>query len=185
MPFKKLIIIMSISFTVIICGLLGLSYAWYAVATDETQFNVTTGSSDGIDVVYTQTEYINNSKGVPVKSSSAGDKNVFSVTVGEELSSYEVGIAISLVDISIASELKIPEFRYELYSDDSSTPIASGNFSEIGTNTTIDLTNMMILDVGTHTYELRVWLQDTGVSQNSLMNKSFSAKIKVASAYRK
>lgn len=185
MSFTKLILIMSISFTIIITGLLGVSYAWYAVSTDATKFNTTTGSADGIDVVYTQSEFINNSKGVPVKSSSAGDKNVFSVTVGQELSAYEVGIAISLVEISIAPELKIADFRYELYGDGSSKPIAAGDFSAIGTNTSIDLTDMMILDVGTHTYELRVWLQDTGVSQNSLMNKSFSAKIKVASAYRK
>ena len=103
----------------------------------------------------------------------------------ENLNDYEVAASISLVNIEIDSALKTSDFRYELYFDDGSSPVASGTFADLGTDTSIVLTDMTILDTGTHTYELRVWLQETGISQNNLMNKSFSAKIKVASAYSK
>ena len=37
----------------------------------------------------------------------------------------------------------------------------------------------------TYTCTLRVWLQDSGSSQNNLMNKSFSGLVKVGTAIKK
>ena len=37
----------------------------------------------------------------------------------------------------------------------------------------------------TYSCKVRLWLQDSGVSQNELMNKKFSGYVKVSSVYRK
>ena len=66
------------------------------------------------------------------------------------------------------------------------TVIATKTGEDIGTNTTLTLKSMSSITVGTtYNYELRVWLNETGVSQNSLMNKKFSGRIEVSSALKK
>ncbi len=115
------------------------------------------------------------------------NKNSFNITVGENLKNYEVAIEISLKDVAMANELKIPNYKYELLQD--GKLVSSGNFSNIGNANTLKIMPMTkITNVTypqTYTYELYIWLSDDGTDQNNLMNRGFSAKVNVNSAIKK
>ena len=92
-------------------------------------------------------------------------------------------ILVLLID----SALKVADFKYDVSCN--GTTIGSGT----GTNLNSDSVNIGILSTSdssfdiskTYSCKVRLWLQDSGVSQNELMNKKFSGYVKVSSAYRK
>ena len=192
MEFKKLITILTISIAVIVVALLGFSYAWYSFTGGSTEFETTTGSSENLQVVFAQSQYVNTVTGIPLAASDVdkkSDKTLFSVTADSTtLSGFDVASEISLVDISIDEALKTSDFHYALYetANGTTTLITSGTGVNIGNNASLVLKSMSLItkDV-TYNYELRIWLQDSGVSQNELMQKSFSAKIQVTSSMKK
>lgn len=187
MSYKRMMIILSVAMIMIILCLFGASYAYYALSNASTSFSTTT-SDDDVEVVYAQSQYINTTTGVPIASADVAEKSsksTFSaIAPSATLSGYQVAIQIDLVDIVLASELQISDFKMQLL--ENGTVIATKTGEDIGTNTTLTLKSMSSITVGTtYNYELRVWLNETGVSQNSLMNKKFSGRIEVSSALKK
>ena len=69
--------------------------------------------------------------------------------------------------------------KWELLKDN--TSLANGDFSSIGNNTRINLytTNLTLGATIPDSYELRIWLEETGENQNNLMGKRFSGRIKI------
>ena len=191
MEFKKLIGILTITVSVIILGLFAFSLAWYSFSNAQTSFS--TNTLDGVSIIFAQSQYINTTTGIPISASDVddkADKTIF--TVGSDstlLSGYTLAIQISLVDITIDQALRESSyFKYQLLQtvNGTTTTVASGTGLTIGTNTEVVLKSMSTVTVGTtYTYELRVWLEDSGSSQNDLMQKNFSAKIQVSSAAKK
>ena len=200
MEFKKMIFVLAITTTIIFIGMFGTSYAYYT-STGGTSLNVTTPNIDtGVAIVFNQSEYINVNTGVPISSSdvdSLASKSIFTLVPDSAiLSGYDVLVNINLVDLAIANELKVSDFKYKLVCSNGST----SNTLKSGTGT--DFTNSVLsantLSLGTlsttdsslditkrYTCTLSVWLEESGTSQNSLMDKKFSGLIKVNTMFKK
>lgn len=189
MEFKKIIVILLITITIIIGIMFGVSYGWYAYSNAESKISGTT-IKEVPTVIFAQTEYISSSQTMPIYDNDRynyANKNSFTITINENLKDYQIGIEISLINISMASELKIPNYKYELIQD--GVVVSKGDFSSLGQATTLTLLPTTLVNPNTYpqtyTYELLIWLSDDGTNQNNLMNKGFSAKVNVNSALKK
>ena len=200
MKFKKFIFVLVITSILAVAGMWGTSYAYY-VSTNGTNFNVTTANVDtSLTVVFSQSEYMNMKTGVPISASDVDNyasKSVFTILPNNTLlNGYQVAVNISLINIKIDDALKVSDFKYKLTCSDGSTTTNLG--SGTGASFTIDVLKNDSLSLGslstsantfnaskTYTCTLRVWLQDSGSSQNNLMNKSFSGLVKVGTAIKK
>lgn len=189
MEFKKLIIVLSITITIMIGLMCGVSYGWYAYTNAETNIESTT-LKDIPTVIFTQTDYIYSKSTTPIYDQDRYNyayKNSFMITIGENLKEYETGIGISLKDILMSNELKIENYKYELVEDGKT--VSTGNFKDIGNNNTLDIKPLTIMTPNsypqTYTYDFYLWLSEDETDQNNLMNKTFSAKINVNSAVKK
>lgn len=200
MKFKKFIFVLVITSILAVAGMWGTSYAYY-VSTNGTNFNVTTANVDtSLTVVFSQSEYMNMKTGVPISASDVDNyasKSVFTILPNNTLlNGYQVAINISLINIKIDDALKVSDFKYKLTCSDGSTTTNLG--SGTGASFTSDVLENDSLSLGslstsantfnaskTYTCTLRVWLQDSGSSQNNLMNKSFSGLVKVGTAIKK
>lgn len=183
--FKKIMLILTITVSILIISLMGVSYAWYSLSNSFTSFNTTTGDAD-LSIVYAQSEYVNMTTGVPISESDVPTKagiSRFTVTPENNLNGYSVFMSIELSQISIAQELKTSDFKIQLLENGS--PIFNCTGADINGNSLV-MKQLSNITVGTtYTYELRIWINDTGVSQNELMGKSFSGKIKISSSIKK
>ena len=200
MKFKKFIFVLVITSILAVAGMWGTSYAYY-VSTNGTNFNVTTANVDtSLTVVFNQSEYMNMKTGVPISASDVDNyasKSVFTILPNNTLlNGYQVAVNISLINIKIDDALKVSDFKYKLTCSDGSTTTNLG--SGTGASFTSDVLKNDSLSLGswspsantfnaskTYTCTLRVWLQDSGSSQNNLMNKSFSGLVKVGTAIKK
>lgn len=200
MKFKKFIFVLVITSIFAVAGMWGTSYAYY-VSTNGTNFNVTTANVDtSLTVVFSQSEYMNMKTGVPISASDVDNyasKSVFTILPNNTLlNGYQVAVNISLINIKIDDALKVSDFKYKLTCSDGSTTTNLG--SGTGASFTSDVLKNDSLSLGslstsantfnaskTYTCTLRVWLQDSGSSQNNLMNKSFSGLVKVGTAIKK
>lgn len=200
MKFKKFIFVLVITSILAVAGMWGTSYAYY-VSTNGTNFNVTTANVDtSLTVVFSQSEYMNMKTGVPISASDVDNyasKSVFTILPNNTLlNGYQVAVNISLINIKIDDALKVSDFKYKLTCSDGSTTTNLG--SGTGASFTSDVLKNDSLSLGslstsantfnaskTYTCTLRVWLQDSGSSQNNLMNKSFSGIVKVGTAIKK
>ena len=200
MKFKKFIFVLVITSILAVAGMWVTSYAYY-VSTNGTNFNVTTANVDtSLTVVFSQSEYMNMKTGVPISASDVDNyasKSVFTILPNNTLlNGYQVAVNISLINIKIDDALKVSDFKYKLTCNDGSTTTNLG--SGTGASFTSDVLKNDSLSLGslstsantfnaskTYTCTLRVWLQDSGSSQNNLMNKSFSGLVKVGTAIKK
>lgn len=189
MEFKKMIILLSVTVSIMFGILLGISYGWYAYQNAETNIKGNTIKTTP-QIVFAQTEYIKTTQIMPIYDTDKykyANKNSFTITLNENLQDYEVGLEIILNDINISEELKINNYKYELLQNKSI--VSTGNFSTIGESKTIKLQPMTIITPPTYPYtyiyELYIWLSEDGSDQNNLMNKDFYAKIDINSAVKK
>lgn len=189
MEFKKFIIVLSITITIMVGLMCGVSYGWYAYANAETNIESTT-LKDIPTVIFTQSDRIFSKSTTPIYDSDRYNyayKNSFMITLGENLKNYETGIEINLKDIIMSNELKISNYKYELVEDGKT--VSKGDFKDVGNNTTLNIKPMTIVKPTaypqTYTYDFYIWLSEDETNQNDLMNKAFSAKINVNSAVKK
>lgn len=185
MEFKKLILILTIAVSAIIVSLLGVSYAWYSLSNSSTKFNTTT-SELNLNILYAQSEFINLTTGIPINESDAATKagiSRFTVTPDNEMQGYKILTSVEISEIKIDNELKSEDFKIQLYENGSK--IYDGTGKDIS-GTTLKIKELSNMNVDTtYNYEIRIWIKDTGVSQNELMGKSFSGKIKISSSIKK
>ena len=184
-----MMILLSVTVSIMFGVLLGISYGWYAYKNAETDIKATT-KKDAPTIVFAQTEYITATQNMPIYDEDRykyANKNSFTVTLGENLINYETGLQIILDDINISNELKIKNYKYELLENE--RVISSGDFSNLGDATSIELLPMKVLTPNnypyTYVYELYIWLSEDETNQNDLMNKTFGAKIDINSAVKK
>lgn len=189
MEFKKIVIILSITISALFLMILGMSYGWYAYSNAESTITATT-IKEIPTVIFAQTEYVFSSQTMPIYDNDRynyANKNSFTITLDKNLESYETAIEISLKDIVMSNDLKIPNYKYELQQD--GLTISNGDFSAIGNASTLKLMPMTILKPEvypkTYTYELFIWLSEDDTDQNNLMNRGFRAKVDVTSAVKK
>ena len=189
MEFRKIIILLSVTVSIMLGVLLGVSYGWYAYANAESSIIGST-IKEAPMIVFAQTENIIVKQNMPIYDEDKylyGNKNSFTITLGKNLENYETGIEIVLNDIKMDESLKIENYKYELL--ENKQVISSGNFSQLGENTQIKLIPLTIMTPEvypyTYAYELYIWLSEDNTNQNELMNKQFGAAINVNSAIKK
>ena len=179
MSFKKTLGIISLFVFAMFALMLSSSYAWYSFTNASTSFNVGT-SSDDIEVIYKNNNYISTITAVPISSDDIeklSEKNNFSILVDKEDLEEELVVSVNLNSISIDNALKNNNFRYELLYN--GTVVSNGNFSNISGNSFNVLKGITLNNFGDNDFELRVYLLDDGSNQNMLMNKTFKAIISV------
>lgn len=189
MEFKKIIIILTVTIIAIFGLMSGVSYAWYAYSNAETNINGTT-IKETPTVIFTQTEFISSTTTMPIYDEDRytyANKNSFNITFNENLKKYQIGLEIMLTNINMASELKIPNYKYELVQNNK--VVAKGDFSTLGDSASLIVLPTTIIKPTTYpetyNYELYIWLNEDNTDQNYLMNKGFNAKIKVNSALKR
>lgn len=189
MELKRLVLVFCITIFVFTFSIFGASYAWYAYSNAETTLFGST-IKEAPTVIFAQTDSIISSINTPIYDFDRYDFsniNSFNVTFGENLKDYESAISIELYDINMSPELKISNYKYELLENEK--VISSGDFSNIGNNTSIVLMPNKIVSIEkyptTYVYDLFIWLSEDGSDQNHLMNKTFGAKVRVNSAVKK
>lgn len=195
MKFKHMLFVLIITTSIIFACMLGSSYAYYTLS-NGTTVTATTGEFDAnVSVVFSESEYINLKTGVPINSTDvdkyASASKFTLIPDATKLQGYDVAVKIAISNITIDTELKISDFKYDLKCNDgsSTTTIKSGTGADF-TSTELEIgtlsTQNSTFNVSkTYNCALRLWLQETGSNQNALMNKSFSGLIKVNSVYRK
>lgn len=197
MKFSKMIFVLTIAASAIFVFMMGSSYAYYTATS--TDINVSTGTiNNGISVVFTDNNYVNVKTGVPLDDDQVTEyakANVFSITPNATiLSGYDAYVNVSLINVKIDDALKVSDFKYSLICTDgnnSQKTIGSGDGTTITTGTNVSIGDMSTI-AGTFnintTYQcsFRVWIANKAdVSQNDLMNKKFSALLKVNTIMRK
>lgn len=195
MKFKHMLFVLTVTTSIIFACMLGSSYAYYTLS-NGTTVTATTGEFDAnISVVFSESEYINLKTGVPINSTDvdkyASASKFTLIPDATKLRGYDVAVKIAISNITIDTALKISDFKYDLKCNDgsSTTTIKSGTGADF-TSTELEIgtlsTQNSTFNVSkTYNCALRLWLQETGSNQNTLMNKSFSGLIKVNSVYRK
>lgn len=195
MKFKHMLFVLTVTTSIIFACMLGSSYAYYTLS-NGTTVTATTGEFDAnVSVVFSESEYINLKTGVPINSTDvdkyASASKFTLIPDATKLRGYDVAVKISISNITIDTALKISDFKYDLKCNDgsSTTTIKSGTGADF-TSTELEIgtlsTQNSTFNVSkTYNCALRLWLQETGSNQNTLMNKSFSGLIKVNSVYRK
>ncbi len=195
MKFKHMLFVLTVTTSIIFACMLGSSYAYYTLS-NGTTVTATTGEFDAnVSVVFSESEYINLKTGVPINSTDvdkyASASKFTLIPDATKLQGYDVAVKIAISNITIDTELKISDFKYDLKCNDgsSTTTIKSGTGADF-TSTELEIgtlsTQNSTFNVSkTYNCALRLWLQETGNNQNALMNKSFSGLIKVNSVYRK
>lgn len=196
MTFRKLLIILTFTVTVMVIMLLGTSYAWYQFDNAVTGFNnVQTFENDLDDlaIVFTNNNNISTTVGVPILAADVekfSNKTTFTLTPkADKLEGKEVAFQISLVELNIDSALtNSNDLKWSLVEkigNGGATTVASGNFRNVTEDTLVikEMTEIDTFDV-TYSYEFRLWLEESGANQNHLMNKNISGKIRVSSIAR-
>ena len=195
MKFKHMLFVLTVTTSIIFACMLGSSYAYYTLS-NGTTVTATTGEFDAnVSVVFSESEYINSKTRVPINSTDvdkyASASKFTLIPDATKLQGYDVAVKIAISNITIDTELKISDFKYDLKCNDgsSTTTIKSGTGADF-TSTELEIgtlsTQNSTFNVSkTYNCALRLWLQETGNNQNALMNKSFSGLIKVNSVYRK
>lgn len=174
---------------VISFSMFGASYAWYAYSNAETTISGST-IDEAPAVIFAQDNYVLANSNMPILDEdrySYSNMNSFNITFGSNLTKYDTAITISLTDINISDELKSVNYKYELLENEKT--ISTGDFSMLGDSHELVIMPSKIIDVitypTTYVYDLLIWLSDDGTDQNYLMNKTFSAKVKVNSAMKR
>ncbi len=179
MNFKKLLLIITISIILVFSLMMLTSYAYYTFSGGSTSFNKTTYNQT-ININYTTNKFINVTNAIPIKDSEASSKaanNSFSVSITQPNTTAEVLLDINLSNISIDDALKNEYFRYQFLYNNS--VIKEGTALDIvGSN--LNLTNTLsITSAQTNNFVFRIWISDSDVSQNSMLNKTFTGSIEV------
>ena len=186
MDFKKLIFVFVITISILMISAFGVSYAWYSFSNGNTPFTVQTGSDDDISIIFAQSEYVNISTGVPIVEADVPTKagiSRFVVSPDASLNGAEIALSIELINVNIDNELKCDDFKIQLLENNS--VIYTGTGADITSDTLVLKEMSKLNNLNSVNYELRIWINETGVSQNNLMGKAFSGKIKVSTSIKK
>ena len=154
--------------------------------TDLPNFHAIDFVSDDISIIFAQSDYVNISTGVPIVEADVPTKagiSRFVVSPDSSLNGAEIALSIELVNVSIDDELKCNDFKIQLLENNS--VIYNGTGSSVTSDTLVLKEVTKLTNLNSVNYELRIWINETGVSQNNLMGKSFSGKIKISTSIKK
>lgn len=178
MTFKRLILVLTITVSILIMSLLGVSYAWYSIGS--TEFNVSTTDVPDFSVIYAQSSYVSLKSAIPIQEEMSSKKagiSRFTITPNDK----NISVVIKLINIQIDDALKNPDFKIQLY--EGNNLVFDGNGTNVVENTILLTEDIVQIPVGvTKNYELRLWILETEESQNEFMGKSFSGQLQIYSS---
>ena len=173
MTFKKLLIILSFTVT---------SFS-----------NVQTFNEDmNSIIIFEKDDNIGGIISIPLTADQVekySSKTKFNWTYSDDDNTKEVGFQITLINLNIDPELTTnTDLKYSLIEkigNGSPVEVASGNFMGVTEDSLVIKPMAEISSFGvTHSYEFRIWLEETGANQNTMMGKKVTGKIKVSTAIR-
>ena len=156
MTLKKLLLIVSIVIISMFSMMLATSYAWYSFENGRTTFSAVT-NDDVIEVSYQSGEYISTNIAVPITEKQIdkySDKSNFNIKVKNNVNSNEVMVAVKLVDVVIANELKNNSFIVDLYYRGELLKTIAG--TNITNGVDLSLSNVVLEDDLSNQFEIRV-----------------------------
>ncbi len=174
---KKLIgqIVLTSVFGVII---IGISLAIFFAKASGGLNNITT--KELVDVTYAEGSTLRLTNNTPIFEDEIESRATeFNFTINNP-NSTPVYATIDLTDISMSSSLKNYDFKWALY--EGGTKLTTGSF--IDAETTLNLYNNSVINGNSNkTYKIRIWLNETGKTQN-FQGTSFTSKVKVTAYSR-
>lgn len=203
MKFRKLMLVLTFTVSIIFATVIGATYAYYN--TTSGSVGGTTGTAvNAINVVFNNSDYIDFNTGIPISSSdieTRASKMIFTLTPNNEIiNDYDISADIVLSNIDIDNVLKVSDFKYRLvctHSVTGNSQIFNGTASSFSgdsytlasLSTTNNGNNIFYIDTNASSQNynctLYLWLEESGVSQNTLMGRHFGANIVVNSMAKK
>ena len=167
----KLYMILGIIVLVLSVGSSFAYYIWKSTSNALVNLNVCTptitfagGSTiNGVDIVPVLTKEEGTIKDIEVKKNSTCNRDV-TMNLYLELTTFP-------------TELADTSFVYELYKNNGSTPIASGNFSNREQGNTITLLSNQILNTSKDTYTLYIYIDGNVDNPGTMAGKNFLFKL--------
>lgn len=156
----------------------GITYAWFIMS--RTSNNVNATSSGSLQIVYDKGQDVH---GMLYPTTSKDNGLKASVSISQTSTSIQGLATISLNITTIDAELAISALKWELYANDGSNPVSTGNFANTTASSVINLVENYELSTTNTKFDLYIWL-DGNESSNDVINKSFGAYIS-ASAVNK
>lgn len=174
-PEKKVLFLLM--FLALIGAIYG-TYAYFSAQSKSSEQQVTTGT---MELTFDDnTNIVRNENISPIVESdilTKAAKKSFSI---KNTGNLDINIKISLTSIEITENLKNQDFKWSLY--ENSTKIAEDSFDKIGNETSIDLKNNIELTVDeVKSYDLYIWIRESGEPQNELQNGILNAMITATS----
>jgi len=96
-------------------------------------------------------------------------------TIKKGATSSDIYATIKLTDITIPEALAEYDFKWALYQD--TNKIATGDFGGKTNEDIILATNQLINSTTGVSYDLYIWINETGLNQNTMQGQTFTAKI--------
>lgn len=171
---KKLIntIITIIIVITIVLITFSITYSWFLVSRETS--NVNSSAKGGkLEIIYQNGQDITGR--LTASSNSSGGLST-TATIRKSSTSVDALATITLHVTSISSELATNAFKWEVYENNSSTPISSNSFNGVVDGTDIDVISNYPLTTSDTTFTIKLWI-DGNLNNNSLSNKSFSGYI--------
>ena len=169
---KKLAIIIS---SIVVVILIGVTIAYFSSRSSSVAQGIKTGS---LNIVYENESTFRLSNLKPIKDSKIKeDAAEVSFTI-KNYGQTEAYARVNLIDIAISDNFKNESFKWALYQEE--TLIKEGNFSGIGTNTSLNLyKNIPFQPDEGKNYTIYIWISENNQDQSSMMNGSFNAKVEI------
>lgn len=170
-PEKKLLFL---SFFLILISTIYGTYAYFSAISNSDTQTVTTGT---MELVFTDNSEIINAKNIaPIVENdifTKATKKSFSI---ENTGDIDGTMTISLTYINITENLKSKDFKWTLY--ENGIKIAEDSFDKLGTNNSFNMiTDLNINSNEIKSYDLYIWINETGVPQDELQGGKLSATI--------
>ena len=167
----KLYIIIGVSILILLVGGTLAYYTWKSTSNAVVNAEVCTptvtfagGSTiNGVDMIPVLTKEEGTIKDIEVKKNSTCNRDV-TMNLYLELTTFP-------------TELADTSFVYELYKNNGSTPIASGNFSNREQGNTITLLSNQILNTSKDTYTLYIYIDGNVDNPGTMAGKNFLFKL--------
>ena len=170
---KRNLILGIIGIIVLVAGVIGLTYAYF---NSRSQSDTITVTSANLELTFDDSTPIIRAEDIePIireDNLTKGVKKTFKIT---NTGNKKLFVDITLEDIAMSEEFKRYDFIWSLYEGDAN--VSNGDFVTVADNQK-SIAPYQVLDVGEEkTYNLYIWIEETGLDQSTMMNKSFSGKI--------
>ena len=162
-----------------------LSYGFWTLVINNNGTNIGGRGTDrfDIDLITENDGYINASDLVsiePANIESQSEKGYFKVQTGNNQNM--VNYTLSLIDLNVSTNLRVPAFKWALIYLNDNTTVAQGTFHNVSGSQMTIRENVPIAANTTDDYEFRIWIESDGSNQVAMLNGTFSGRVSIVSS---